>query len=127
MILPSNKKFGYFFTLVFFIISAYFFYSKTQIVMYFFGSLAILIFIITLVKADLLLPFNKLWMRFGALLGHIISPIVLGLIFFGLFTPYGIVMRAMKRDVLRLKQDKKESHWIPGSQDSTQTNFKQQF
>jgi hypothetical protein len=66
-------------------------------------------------------------MRFGLLLGMIIGPIVLGIIFFGLFTPYGVVMRILGRDELRLKLVKTKSNWILRSTTSSQTNFKQQF
>ena len=65
-------------------------------------------FIIAYLNPNILLPFNKLWMRFGVLLGMIISPIIMGLIFFGLFTPYSIVIRMMGRDELHLKFDSKK-------------------
>ena len=68
-----------------------------------------------------------MWMYLGFILGKIISPIVLGMIFFGLFTPYGIAMRMMGRDELCLKKTKKQSHWIHRSDNSLKTNFKRQF
>ena len=125
--LPSNKKFGYFFCVLFLITSIYFLYSESQTSGYILITLSIIFFLTTLIKAELLLPLNKIWMRFGLLLGMIISPIVLGIIFFGLFTPYGIIMRIMGRDELRLKQIKTKSNWILRSKTSSQTNFKQQF
>ena len=125
--LPSNKKFGYFFSAIFLIVATYFLYSASNTVGYLLVILALLCFVTTLINADVLLPLNKLWMRFGLLLGKIISPIVLGIIFFGLFTPYSIVMRIVGRDELRLKRLKNESHWILRSNDSPQTNFKRQF
>jgi|TARA_B110000914_G_C15436162_1_gene433872 hypothetical protein len=125
--LPSNKKFGYFFSAIFLIVATYLLYSANKTVGYVLVILALLSFVTTLINADVLLPFNKLWMRFGLLLGKIISPIVLGIIFFGLFTPYGIVMRIVGRDELRLKRLKNKSHWILRSNDSQQTNFKRQF
>ena len=106
--LPSNKKFGYFFTVVFVISTIYFLYSELKTATYIMALVASLFFVITLINANLLLPLNKLWMKFGLLLGKIISPIVLGIIFLGLFTPYGIVMRIFGRDELRLKQIKKK-------------------
>ena len=89
--------------------------------------IALFFFITTLIKAKLLLPLNKLWMQFGLLLGMIISPIVLGIIFFGLLTPYGVIMRIMGRDELRLKIIKTNSNWKLRSIKLPQTNFKQQF
>ena len=125
--LPSNKKFGYFFSGIFLIVSLYFLYSGRFSTGYIFVTLAILFILITIIKADFLLPLNKLWMYFGFFLGIIISPIVLGIIFFGLFTPYSLVMRLMGRDELRLRKTNKKSYWIIRSKSSPQTNFKQQF
>ena len=125
--LPSNKKFGYFFSLFFLIVSLYFIYLSNYRVGTTVAIIAILFLTITLFNADLLLPLNKLWMYFGFLLGIIISPIVLGVIFFGLFTPYSILMSIMRRDELNLKYIKKKSHWVFRSQTAQQTNFKQQF
>ena len=101
--LPSNKKFGFFFTLVFSIATGYFYTSSNSIWTYVFTVAAVVFFLVTVVKADLLLPLNKLWMRFGLLLGMIVSPIVLGVIFFFLFTPIAFIMRLIGRDELRLK------------------------
>lgn len=125
--LPSNKKFGYFFTVVFLISTIYFLYSELKIATYIMAVIASLFFVITLINANLLLPLNKLWMKFGLLLGKVISPIILGIIFLGLFTPYGIVMRIFGRDELRLKQIKKKSYWINRSKTMDKYNFKQQF
>ena len=125
--LPSNKKFGFFFSAVFFFVAAYLLYIQNQIIASAMFVVALLFLFTTLFKADLLLPLNKLWMRLGLLLGMIISPIVIAVIFFGLITPYGVVMRAMGRDELRLRRTKKESHWILRSQSSPQTDFNQQF
>jgi hypothetical protein len=125
--LPTNKKFGYFFSGVFLLASIYFFYLKSDNVGYIFSSLTIIFIITTFLKAELLLPLNKLWMRFGLLLGMIVSPIVLGVIFFGIFTPYGFVMRIMGRDEMNLKIFLKKSYWVIRSNNSKQTNFKNQF
>ena len=125
--LPSNKRFGYFFSAIFFIATGYFIYMENQIVGYIFAIISILFIATTLINADLLRPLNKLWMYFGLLLGKIISPIVLGIIFFGLFTPYGIVMRLLGRDELCLKIQKNKSHWILRSKITPQINFKQLF
>ena len=125
--LPSNKKFGFFFSALFFIVSTYFFYNQLEIVASALFVVALLFIFTTLFNADLLLPLNKLWMKFGLLLGIIISPIVIAIIFFGLITPYGILMRLFGRDELRLKRIKKESYWILRSQSFLKTDFKQQF
>ena len=125
--LPSNKKFGFFFTFVFAIASAYFYNATSASWSYVFGLTSLLFLIVSAVKAEILLPLNKLWMRFGHLLGMIVSPIVLGIIFFGLFMPIAIVMRLSGRDELRLKFIKKSSHWIPRNDPLKSESFKQQF
>ena len=125
--LPSNKKFGYFFSVIFLIASTYFFYSKNQFLGYFLIILALLFIIAAFVNAKFLTPLNKLWMGFGLLLGKIISPIVLGILFFGLFTSYAIIMRLIGRDQLHLKIKNIKSHWIIRSSSNGKTNFKEQF
>lgn len=125
--LPSNKKFGFFFTFVFGLLAVYL-YTKELISWTYIMSLAALVFLVlSVVKAEILLPLNKLWMRFGLLLSMIVSPIVLGAIFFGLFTPIALLMRFSGRDELRLKFYKKPSHWIVRSEPIKSESFKQQF
>lgn len=125
--LPSNRKFGFFFSTVFAIFAAYF-YNAAPISWAFSFAFASMIFlIITLLKDDLLLPFNKIWMRFGFMLSIIVSPIILGLIFFGIFTPISVFMRLGGRDEMRLKFSKKTSHWILRSDPIKSRSFKNQF
>jgi len=125
--LPSNKKFGFFFCIIFLIISLYFFYTKNQSLGYIFVIFTVVFFITTLVNAKLLFPLNKLWMNFGLLLGKIVSPIVLGIIFFVLFTFYAIIMKIVGRDELKLKKLKNQSHWNNRSNSSNVTNFRKQY
>ena len=125
--LPSNRKFGFFFTFLFAVAATYFFYSVKITWAYVFFALTFVFLITTLIKSDSLLPMNKLWMRFGLLLGMIVSPIILGLIFFGLFTPIAILMRLSGRDELRLKFSRKPSHWILRNEPIKSESFKNQF
>ena len=125
--LPSNRKFGFFFTLVFVTAATYFYYSANVSWAYVFIAMAMIFLLVTLIKSDALLPLNKLWMRFGLLLGMIVSPIVLGVIFFGLFTPIAMLMRLSGRDELRLKFAQKASHWISRDEPIKSESFKQQF
>ena len=127
--LPSNRKFGFFFTFVFGIIAVYFLTFKEMIWVFIIFVLASLIFlIITLVKNEILLPLNKLWMKFGILLGMIVSPIIMGIIFFGLFTPIAILMKLINRDQLRLKlKYNKSNFWIVRSEPIKSESFKNQF
>ncbi|WP_336080170.1 SxtJ family membrane protein [Thalassospira sp. CH_XMU1448-2] len=126
--LPSNRKFGLFFSVVFLIAGYYFWGKETQWLSYIFLSLSPLFVVVSLLKPDLLEPLNKLWMRFGLLLGMIVSPIVLGIMFFGLISPIALLMRLFGRDELRLKLVEKKSHWIERSSDSAKAEtFKHQF
>ena len=92
-----------------------------------FIAAALIFLLVTLVKSDALQPLNKLWMRFGHLLGMIVSPIILGIIFFGLFTPIAFVMWLSGRDELRLKFLKKPSHWISRNDPLKSESFMHQF
>ena len=125
--LPSNRKFGFFFTLVFAVAAAYFFNAANVSWTYTFGVLAAIFLFVSLLKADILMPLNKLWMRFGLLLSIIVSPIVLAVIYFGMFTPIGLIMRLLGRDELCLKFSKKSSHWIPRNDSLNSKSFKNQF
>ena len=125
--LPSNRNFGFFFTFVFAVAAAYFYYTENIVWAYVFVAAASIFLLITLIKNDALLPLNELWMRFGLLLGMIVSPIVLGIIFFGLFTPIAMLMRLSGRDELRLKFTQKASHWIPRNESIKSESFRHQF
>ena len=125
--LPSNRKFGFFFTFIFAVVATYFYYSAIVSWTYIFVATALLFLLITLIKSDALLPLNKLWMRFGILLGMIVSPIVLGIIFFGILTPIAMLMRLSGRDELRLKYTQKASYWISRSELIKSESFKNQF
>ena len=125
--LPSNRKFGFFFTFVFAAAAAYFYYVANIGWAYVFGGASWIFLLITLLKSDTLLPLNKLWMRFGLVLGMIVSPIVFGIIFFGLFTPVAMLMRFRGRDELRLKFSRKKSYWITRSEPIKSESFKNQF
>ena len=126
--LPTDRRFGFFFSTIFIIIGLYLFNAESIFWSYSFFSLAVLLFLVALIKAELLHPLNKLWMMIGALLGMFISPIVLGIIFYLLFTPLGLIMRIFGRDELRLKLNKNKSHWKKRETNDPQLdNFRNQF
>ena len=126
--LPSNKSFGYFFASVFVLFSAYFFFKNSNQFFFIFLFLALTFLALSVFKSELLLPLNRLWMRFGLLLGMIVSPIVLGVIFFGLFAPVSLTMKLFGRDELRLKVSSRESFWKDKDADTMISNsFSNQF
>mgnify|MGYP000122254116 CR=1 FL=1 len=126
--LPSNRKFGYFFTSIFIVFAAYLFNKGEVNFSYFLFGVATLLLLTTFAKADLLLPLNRLWMKLGLLLGMIVSPIVLGIIFYGLFTPISLLMKVFGRDELKLKLKARQSYWkVRESVPSPSKSFKNQF
>ena len=111
MKLPSDRKFGIFFTTIFSITAIYFSHLNSTYLFYGFGFASIVFLSITLIHAELLNPLNRLWMSFGFFLGKIVSPIIMGIIFFGIFTPISLLMRLIRRDELRLKFKTKKTYW----------------
>ena len=126
--IPSNKKFGIFFSFIFLLFSVYFFSNSS-----FYPSLislftGLIIFMITILNDKLLLPLNKLWMKLGLCLGSIVNPIILGILFFGMFFPIGGITRLLGRDELNLKFSKNASSWKQKISDTQhKQNFNQQF
>jgi|TARA_B100001059_G_C17417022_1_gene371284 hypothetical protein len=107
----SNKSFGIVFFGVFFIIALYPLIYDNQIrVWALFISLFFLV--LGLKNSKLLNPLNKIWFRFGMLLGKIISPLVMSVIFFTVVTPISVIMKILKKDLLRLKFNDSETYWI---------------
>jgi hypothetical protein len=110
--LPSNRTFGWVFTGFFAVLGSYSWWKNGTPHPLFF-SLSALTALAAIVKPDILAPLNRLWMKFGELLHRIVSPIVLGIIFFGVITPFGRVMALSRRDPLRRKQNPNlSSYWI---------------
>ena len=109
---PSNKNFGITFFFVFLILSIIFlFKSALLFAIFFFISL---IFLFLGLKNSLILsPLNKLWFKFGLLLGKIISPIIIGIIYFLVITPIGFLMKKIfSKNLLNLKKDTKtKTYW----------------
>ena len=126
--LPSNKKFGVFFTVIILLIGIYFLNKEKIIISYIAFIISLVFLLVSIFKASLLLPLNKAWMRLGFIIGVIINPIVLGLIFFLLFVPIALIMRLFRRDELHLRMMNKSSYWKKCKIKKLGTNeFKQQF
>ena len=85
--------------------------------------LSLLFLIITIIRPNLFTFLNRLWIQFGILLGKIISPLVMGLVFFFVVTPIGILIRILKKDVMGLKRGA-HSYWI-NREDKAQSMRKQ--
>jgi Saxitoxin biosynthesis operon protein SxtJ len=110
--LPSNRSFGWTFTGFFLLVGAFGIWRSSPALSWLF-ALAGLFAVITLTRAQWLAPLNRAWMKFGALMNAVVSPIILGVIFFGVFTPTGMVMRLIGRDAMARKLDPAaKSYWV---------------
>ena len=120
----SNKSFGIIFFILFIIIG---FWPLADINTYRLWIIVIAFIFLTLglVNSKLLTPLNILWFKFGLFLGKVVSPIVMGLIFFIIVTPIAIIMRILKKDLLKLKFTDKDTYWI--KKDLYKSKMKNQF
>ncbi len=107
----SNKSFGIVFFVVFLLISLYPLLNNESIRLWFLVA-SVIFLILGILNSKILSPLNKLWFKFGIFLGKVISPIIMGFIFFLVVTPIGLIMRLLGKDVLNLKNSDIKSYWI---------------
>tara|TARA_B110001450_G_scaffold235519_1_gene240292 strand:- start:169 stop:552 length:384 start_codon:yes stop_codon:yes gene_type:complete len=120
----SNRSFGIVFFVVFLIIAFYPIVNEGTLRVW--ALIISLVFIgLGLINSRILTPLNKIWFKFGIFLGKIVSPTVMGLIFFLVLTPTGIFMRIIKKNFLNLKFDDSKSYWI--KKDELKSKMKNQF
>jgi len=112
--ISSNRNFGVVF-FVFFMIISLFPLFKDENIRIWAVVIAIIFLILGLLNSSVLSPLNKIWFKFGILLGNFISPIIMGLVFFIVVTPTSFIMKAFRKDLLKLKKNKKKSYWIEKS------------
>ena len=120
----TNKSFGVVFFIFFLLISFWPLLNDGEIRVW--ALIVSLIFIIlAMLKPYLLTPFNRIWARFGVVLGSFISPIVMGIIFFVIVTPTGFLMRIFSKNFLNLKKNNDKSYWI--NSNDQKSKMKDQF
>ena len=123
--ISSNRSFGFLFFVVFFIISLWPLKSQEDLRMWAF-ILSLIFLVLGVLNSKFLTPLNKLWFKFGILLGSIVSPIVMGAVFFIVVTPVGLIMRLLGKDLLRINKNKTIStYWI--NRDKQKNSMKKQF
>jgi|TARA_B100000795_G_scaffold16413_1_gene10988 hypothetical protein len=107
----SNKSFGIVFFIFFIIVSLYPLTNKEEIRIW---SLIIsfIFLVLGLLNSKILTPLNRIWFKIGIYLGNIISPIVMGIIFFFVVTPTALIMKLLGKDILNIKYNKNNSYWI---------------
>ena len=109
--ISSNRSFGIVFFIVFLIIAIYPLINNADLRIWSL-VISIIFLILGLINSKFLTPLNKLWFKFGLLLGRLISPIIMGIIFFFVVTPIGLILRIFGKDVLNLKKNNSKSYWI---------------
>ena len=109
--ISSNRSFGLVFFIVFLLISTYPLINQGELRIWSL-LISLLFLILGIINSKVLSPLNKVWFKFGIFLGKIISPIVMGIIFFLVVTPIAFLMRILKKDLLNLKYNKNSSYWI---------------
>ena len=122
--LPSNRNFGIVFSVVFLIVSLWPLLSQNDVRTW---SLIIsgIFFVLGIIDSKLLLPLNKIWFKFGIFLGNFIAPVVMGIVYFMVVTPTGLIMKLLGKDLLNLKKNNKDTYWI--DKDNSKNDLKNQF
>ncbi len=122
--MSAEKKFGLLFFIVFLTISLWPLLSNGEI-RYWALTLSVTFLSLAFLYSKPLKPLNKLWIKLGEILGKIIAPIVMGLVFFIVLTPIGLVLRLFGKDVLKLKDSNKKTYWL--NRDKDVGTMKRQF
>ena len=122
--ISSNRSFGIVFFIVFILVALYPLLYSGEIRIW---SIVLSLIFLTLglLNSKILTPLNKIWFKFGIILGKIISPIIMGVIFFLVVTPIGLLMRLLGKDLLNLKYNKNKSYWI--EKNGPKSKMKNQF
>ncbi len=120
----SNRSFGFLFFVVFFVISLWPLKSQGDLRLWAF-ILSLVFLVLGVLNSRFLAPLNKLWFKFGIILGKVVSPFVMGVIFFLVVTPIGLIMRLLGKDLLNLKYNGNKSYWIEKS--GPKSKMKNQF
>ena len=122
--ISSNRSFGLVFFIFFLIIAIYpIIYDDSLRVWSLIISFIFLI--LGLINSKILAPLNKIWFKFGLLLGRIVSPVIMGIIFFLVVTPIALIMKIIGKDLLNLKFNKGKTYWI--EKNGPKSSMKNQF
>ena len=120
----SNRSFGIIFFLVFLLIATYPLINGDELRLWSL-VISIIFLLLGLINSKILNPLNKLWFKLGIFLGKIISPLIMGIIFFLVVTPIGLLMRLLNKDLLNLKFNNNSSYWIEKTE--PKSKMKNQF
>ena len=122
--ISSNRNFGVVFFIFFMIISLFPLFKDGNVRVWAL-VVAIIFLILGLLNSSVLSPLNRIWFKFGILLGSFVSPIVMGIVFFAIVTPTSLIMKVLGKNLLNLKKDNKKTYWIERSK--IKSKMKNQF
>tara|TARA_B100001029_G_C15048307_1_gene448771 strand:+ start:530 stop:907 length:378 start_codon:yes stop_codon:yes gene_type:complete len=108
--ISSNRSFGLLFFIVFALIALWPLMSGGQLRIWP-VPISMIFLVLGLLNSKLLSPLNSIWVKLGELLGRIIAPIVMAIIYFTILTPIGLLMRIIGKDLLNIKFSKNKSYW----------------
>ena len=120
----SNRSFGIVFFIVFLIFSLWPILKGNDLKIEFL-FIALFFLLLGLINSSILTPLNILWIKFGFFLGNIISPVVMGIIYFGLITPISFLLKIFNKDVLSLKKNTQKTYWK--KRENEISNMRNQF
>ena len=122
--ISSNRSFGLVFFIFFLILSTYPLLNEGELNKILF-IVALFFLFLGLINSKILTPLNIIWFKFGIFLGKIVSPVVMGLIFFLVVTPIGLIMEIFKKDLLNLNYNNEKTYWI--IKNKVKSSMKNQF
>ena len=122
--ISSNRSFGIVFGIFFLLISLYPLLKDEDLRIWSI-IVSVIFLLLGLFNSSILSPLNKVWFKFGILLGNFISPIVMGIVFFAVVTPTAFIMKVLRKDLLNLKKNNKKTYWI--EKPKIKSSMKQQF
>ena len=120
----SNRSFGIVFFVVFLIISLWPLLNGNGVRIWA-VSVSLIFLILGVLNSKILTPLNKIWFKFGILLGNFVAPVIMGVIYFLIVTPTGILVRFFNKDLLYLKKNNKNTYWI--EKNDKNNNMRNQF
>ena len=122
--ISSNRSFGILFSIVFAIIAFWPIINGNPLRLWSI-PISVIFLVLGLLNSKLLNPLNIIWVKFGELLGRIIAPIVMAIIYFIIVTPIGLFMRLIGKDLLNIKFSKANTYWI--KREKKVSSMKKQF
>lgn len=126
--LPKDRTFGQFFGILFAFVGGYCFFNTLIYVGVIFAGFSLILFLLALLRPNTLRPLNLAWSRLGLILSKLFTPLFLGLIYFCIVTPYGIIGKIVGNNPLLLKEREAVSYWVSAEdKDMTPNSFKKQY